>query len=121
MNMSNSVTSIGAGAFGNCINLKKLTLPSSLKTIKAVAFSYCYEMEKVTIPKSVTFIGKAAFSPSGLKNIECVDENPESMEVANDAFHWQVKANSKLIVPANAVEKYKSSNQWKDFKNIVAK
>ena len=119
VNMSNSVTSIGAGAFGNCINLKKLTLPSSLKTIKAAAFSYCYEMEKVTIPKSVTFIGKAAFSPSGLKYIECVDDNPESIEVAKDAFQWQVKANSKLIVPVNAVEKYKSSNQWKDFKNII--
>ena len=119
VDMSNSVTSIGAGAFGNCINLKKLTLPSSLKTIKAAAFSYCYEMEKVTIPKSVTFIGKAAFSPSGLKYIECVDDNPESIEVAKDAFQWQVKANSKLIVPVNAVEKYKSSNQWKDFKNII--
>ncbi|MBR5640361.1 MAG: leucine-rich repeat domain-containing protein [Muribaculaceae bacterium] len=121
VNMSNSATIIGAGAFSNCINLKKLSLPPTLKTIKAAAFSYCYDIESVTIPNTVTTIGKQAFYPSGLKYIECLAEDPDSMEVAKDAFQWQVKANSKLIVPANSVEKYKSSDQWKDFKNIVAK
>ena len=121
VNMSNSVTIIGAEAFNNCINLKKLSLPPTLKTIDAAAFSYCFDIESVTIPNTVTTISKEAFCPSGLKNIECLAGDPDSMEVAKDAFQWQVKANSKLIVPANAVEKYKSSAQWQDFKNIVAK
>lgn len=121
VNMSNSVTTIGTRAFSSCINLEKLTLPSSLKTIKAAAFSFCMSLEKMTIPNTVTVIGKEAFYPSGLEKIECLAEDPDSMEVAKDAFQWQVKANSTLIVPANAVEKYKSLEPWKDFKNIVSK
>ena len=57
----NSVTSIGAEAFLNCISLTSVTIGESVTSIGAEAFSYCTSLTSVTIPNSVTRIGDEAF------------------------------------------------------------
>ena len=59
--LGNGVTSIPKNAFSNCVNLEKITIPSSVKTIGDNAFYYCYKLSNVSIPNSVTSIGKYAF------------------------------------------------------------
>jgi hypothetical protein len=58
----NRVTSIGDGAFGQCINLTNVTIPNSVTSIGGWAFIYCTSLTNVTIPNSVTSIGEFAFS-----------------------------------------------------------
>lgn len=62
-----SVTSIGEGAFGLCINLTSVDMPK-VKVIGDRAFDTCSSLTSVNMPK-VTNIGVSAFIRSGLVNI----------------------------------------------------
>ena len=65
----NSVTSIGEGAFSYTA-LTSVTIPNSVTSIGEYAFSLCYGLTSVTIPNSVTSIGDLAFeSCSNLTSI----------------------------------------------------
>jgi hypothetical protein len=57
-----SVTTIGNGAFKECLNLTSINIPDSVTTIGSEAFSGCSSLTNVTIPDSVTDIGASAFS-----------------------------------------------------------
>ena len=57
-----SVTSIGAGAFGGCTSLTSVTIPDSVTSIGGIAFGNCKSLTSVTIPDSVTSIGDGAFA-----------------------------------------------------------
>lgn len=43
------VDAIGEGAFNGCINIKNITIPSSVKTIYAGAFNGCTKLEKIFV------------------------------------------------------------------------
>jgi len=57
----NSVTSIGSSAFRNCSGLTSVTIPNSVTRIEYDAFQGCSSLTSVTIPNSVTEIGSYAF------------------------------------------------------------
>ena len=57
-----SVTSIGAGAFGGCTSLTSVTIPDSVTSIGQHAFNGCRSLTSVTIPDGVTSIGDGAFA-----------------------------------------------------------
>ena len=61
INISNSVTSIGDGAFRLCSSLQSITIPNSVTSIGEWAFSFCSSLQSITIPNSVTNIGKEVF------------------------------------------------------------
>ena len=48
-----SVTTIGAGAFEGCTDLKDIVIPDSVNTIKGNAFAGCTSLTKIVIPASV--------------------------------------------------------------------
>ncbi|MGM9859359.1 MAG: leucine-rich repeat protein [Muribaculaceae bacterium] len=58
----NSVTSIGAYAFYDCIGLTSITIPNSVSSIGENAFAFCIGLTSITIPNTVTSIGAGAFS-----------------------------------------------------------
>jgi hypothetical protein len=59
--ISNSVTSIGVGAFSGCSSLTSVTIPNSVTSIRNCTFYCCISLTSVTIPNSVTSIGDYAF------------------------------------------------------------
>jgi len=66
----NNITSIGDGAFANCLGLTSLTIPNGVTSIGNHAFIGCYNLTSVTIPCSVKTIGDSAFMLCrGLKGI----------------------------------------------------
>jgi len=68
--ISNSVTSIGDGAFINCSGFTSVTIPNSVTSIGYGAFSGCSGLMNVTIPNSVTSIGEGTFAGcSGLTSV----------------------------------------------------
>ena len=58
----NSVTSIGWSAFHGCSGLTSVTISNSVTSIESDAFYGCTGLTSVTIPNSVTSIGGGAFS-----------------------------------------------------------
>ena len=64
---NNSGTS---GGFYNCVNLKEITLPSSITLIGSDAFNGCTSLEKFVVPESVKRINAGAFrNCTALKDI----------------------------------------------------
>ena len=58
----NSVTTIDAYAFCDCISLESITIPDSVTSLGEHAFYGCYNMTSATIGNSVTSIGENAFA-----------------------------------------------------------
>jgi len=72
--IGNLVTSIGDHAFYNCSGLTNITIPDSVTSIGNYAFKDCTRITNITIPDSVTSIGYHAFyNCSGLTNITIPD------------------------------------------------
>ncbi len=57
-----SVTRIGVGAFCRCQKLNKITLPDYLIEIGSYAFQWCTALTALTIPKSVQSVGQGIFA-----------------------------------------------------------
>ena len=93
------ITSIGEFAFGQCVNLLSVTIPSTVTHIGEMAFFECAKLSGVTLPNSVVSIGAAAFYkceslteiliPVGVKSI------------GNDAF-WFCSALSRITFHGDA-------------------
>ena len=120
----NSVTSIGVlsswgeGPFEGCKSLREVEIPNSVTVIGDCAFNNCTALESVEIPSSVTSIGYCAFGNcTALKSVTSLVPADELFEAyAFDGLDFDA---CTLYVPYGAKAKYASTNDWKNFKNIV--
>ena len=114
----NSVTTIGISAFCGCSSLTSLTIPNSVTTIESSAFRECSGLTSLTIPNSLTSLGSMAFYGCDIPIIISLIENPFSINgktAYNSTFSQNTFNNATLYVPAGAIDKYKSTDGWKDF------
>lgn len=104
--LPNTVTSIGRGAFMDCVDLTSANVGTSLETLGNAAFSSCTalasidlpegfsslgnstfynctSLESISLPSSLTQIPYAAFSGSGLQTI---DLGESVSEIGEEAF-----------------------------------
>ncbi len=82
--ISNSVTSIGVGAFCTCNNLVSVTIPASVTSIGNSAFSGCSSLTSVTIPDGVTEISRGAFS--GCTSLKSITIPNSVIKISDDSF-----------------------------------
>ncbi len=117
--IGNSVTSIGERAFYGCRGLTSVTIPNSVTSIGSSAFYGCSGLTSVTIPNSVTSIGNLAFAYcSGLTSVISLIEEPFKISGKSSdyrTFPLDVFNNVTLFVPVGTIDKYKSTEGWKDF------
>ena len=64
------VTEIADGAFKECENITKITIPAGVTVIGDSAFKDCTNLTSITIPASITEIGDSAFS--GCSNLTSI-------------------------------------------------
>ncbi len=115
--IGNSVTSIGISAFAWCISLTSITIGYSVTSIGNYAFERCSGLASVIIPNSVGWIGERAFSYCyGLTSITCEAVNPPYLK---SKVFYSVDNTIPLYVPTESINTYKSTDQWKDFLNIL--
>ncbi len=101
-------------------NLVATYLPSTVKSIESNAFLKCEKLEYVTIPETVTSIGNKAFSGcSRLESVVSYIPKENLFAISNTIFDGVDKNNCILYVPKGAVETYKATDGWSDFKKIT--
>ena len=115
----NSVTSIGEWAFGWCESLTSVSIPTSVTTIGDKAFHQCSCLTSVTIPNSVRSIGDKAWAlcPKITSVISLIEDPYKITGKSSDnrTFDLDVFNNVTLYVPVGTIDKYKSTEGWKDF------
>ena len=138
LEIPNTINTIKPFTFYNCINLNSVTIPSSVTKIENFAFCGCCGLISVEIPNSVKSIGLSSFSGcSGLKNVTIGNsvKNIDNFAFEDCTILTSVKSyssippscetyvfsgvetqNIPLIVPAEGMERYESSDPWKNFK-----
>ncbi|MBQ6187816.1 MAG: leucine-rich repeat domain-containing protein [Prevotella sp.] len=111
----NSVTGIGDFAFSYCSGLTSVTIGNSVTSISDYAFSGCSGLTSVTIPNSVTSIRDGAFyfTPKNLLEISSYIEEPT--KATGLYFSSAIYKNATLYIPKGTMEKYKSTEGWKNF------
>ncbi|MBQ6681845.1 MAG: leucine-rich repeat domain-containing protein [Prevotella sp.] len=144
--VGSSVTSIEDAAFWGCNALTAVTLNSNplISASRSTYYSYmestfgkqvknyiigpnvnrigdgafyaCTLMKSVIIPEGVTSIGEYAFSGcSGLQSITSFIEEPFG---CSNSWNYVTKS-IPLYVPAGTKEKYKNTDGWNEFTNII--
>ena len=114
----NSVTSIGEYAFRGCRGLTSVTIPNSVTSIDYEAFYGCSGLTSVTIGNSVTSIGYDAFDHVDLPTVISLIENPFKISGKYSdisIFTQNTFNNATLYVPKGTIDKYKSTDGWRDF------
>ena len=84
--IGNSVSSIGAYAFKNCISLSNVIIPSSVMQIENFAFGACYSLSNVEIPSSVTQLGARMFRNCAM--LQNVKVDGDVTEVGLQSFSY---------------------------------
>ena len=111
-----SVTSIVSGAFYDCSSLTSVTIQNGVTSIGFNAFYECSGLTSIEIPSSVTSIGERAFYfCSSLTTITIKATTPPSL--GSRAIPSNV---TKICVPAESVETYKTASGWSTYSNIIS-
>ncbi len=91
-----TVTQIGTGAFQNCSNLKSIQIPSKIKVLFQMTFSNCRALESIVLPNQLMMLGSNCFNNCfQLKTIVL----PNSLEVIGASCFAYCKALSSIAVP----------------------
>ena len=119
MTLPATVTSIGSSGFEECTSLTSLNLNEGLETLGGSALEGCVGLTSLTIPSTVNNILLHAIKNcKGLTDVYCYAETVPNTD--DTAFDGTPTETATLHVPANAIETYKSTWPWSDFKEIVA-
>ena len=113
------ITGIGMQAFANCSSLTSFIVPNSVKEIGQAAFSNCRAMTRIVFGSGVLNIGSSVFNNDfDITDIYSLAENVPSAN--HEAFQEYLYPRATLHVPSSALDVYKMTAPWSNFKNIVA-
>lgn len=94
------VVEIGPSAFGDCENLKSITIPDSVTSIGKYAFVRCTALENVRLPENLTQIGEKAFEDTAWLN-QKKTKNP--LVIVNGILLDGSACKGKVVIPDGTV------------------
>lgn len=119
VSLPDSVTVIGDSVFSNCNNIILHKLPNYLATIGSYTFSRNQTIKSIEIPSTVTNMGYSPFlSCTGMTMCFLMPLTPPITPNNIELFRYCYKL-STIYVPLKSVELYKSTDNWKDYADII--
>lgn len=105
LEFSDSIASIGAGAFENCRQMTEVVLPPNVETIGERAFIGCTSLTDVTVPISLKNIGENAFYRcTAIQNVTYLGEYKDWRKISIDTGNeYLVNAYEKNNRPTNVL------------------
>lgn len=100
VSLDDGITSVGAYAFYNYLNLTEARLPDSVEVIDVSAFDFDWALRTITIPASLKYVGERAFYNTLLWEPENLIF-PEGCEyIGDEAFHSALKSGGIVSLPS---------------------
>lgn len=100
VSIPDSVTRIGEAAFEICDNLTDVTLPAGVTRVAPFTFSGCFSLKRVELPEGLTVIDSSAFTDcASLERIQL----PEGTALIGDAAFRNCTALTEAALPASLV------------------
>lgn len=122
LTIGRNIKTIAPGSFARCVNVKGIEIPASVETIDAEAFSGGFwekemALEEIIIGGKVSTIGDNAFKNcKNLKRICVKNQIPASLP--ENAFEAMTYLNATLYVPTDTKETYSNTKYWSNFQNV---
>ena len=119
-----SIEKIDKSTFGNCELLKSVVIEDGVKEIGRSAFMGCIELGCIEIPETVLSIDDYAFNTNKsnkefgiLQRVISKISNP--FPINKNSFTDSFYEYGTLYVPKGTVDKYKTTEGWKEIRTIV--
>lgn len=103
-----TVTTIGEGAFYNCVNMASITIPEGVITIEKYAFENCSELTTMILPSTITSLGACVFINTSLTDLYLLSETPPQ----KDEGFFTGLHNCRINVPCGCLEAYGNARGW---------
>ena len=92
-----SIENIGANAFSNCKNLKRVKFHNGLKRIGFGCFWCCESLEQLDIPDTVEVMECSTLYQTGIKEIKL----PKEMKTVSDSLFQECRSLKRVVFPEN--------------------
>ena len=99
--LPSGLTSIGALAFYDCVNLKTAAVPASVTAIGGYAFARCAGVLTVDLPSGLTSIGGSAFQECGALSAIRL---PDTLTSIGDQAFYRCDGLTAVTVPASVTK-----------------
>ena len=118
--LPSELISLGDGAFRNCMRLSGVVeFPKNIVAIPYELFWQCRNLEGIKLHKDIAAIESNAFALCyGVYSIVCEAKNPPTIN--SSSFDGVAKDNFTLEVPETSVARYRTADNWSEFKRIAA-
>ena len=118
--LPSDLISLGEGAFRNCMRLSGVVeFPKNIVAIPYELFWQCRNLEGIKLHKDIAAIESNAFALCyGVYSIVCEAKNPPTIN--STSFDGVAKDNFTLEVPETSVARYRTADNWSEFKRIAA-
>lgn len=104
--LSEKVTSVGMGAYSDCVNLTDLTLSERITEVMSFLCSGCTSLTNVNLPVSIESIDRGAFK--GCTSLSQLTVPAKVKDIVSDAFDGYTKFSGFVVSPDNST--YASSD-----------
>lgn len=108
-----SVTIIGSGAFYQCNKLKTINIPSKIKKLGKTMFYNCHSLQDITLPAGLEVLGEYAFY--GCHKLPDITL-PSSLKTLQSSTFYGCKSLKRISIPDNI--KYISYSCFKNCKSL---
>lgn len=110
INIPESLSSLGEGAFTDCDNLTEVTLPATLTSVPALAFYSCNGLTTLTLPATMTSLGIRAFY--GCNNLSTINSLAATAPSCSEGTFQNVPSSCRVNVPMGCYDAYENAAGW---------